>query len=61
MLLGAIDGWKAGLALDQQVIRFLLAIRPAGPVAGDVAGDEARKPLNYCFRIEPNALCSTRG
>ncbi len=34
---------QSRLALDQQVVGFLVAIRPVGAVTGDVANDQARK------------------
>ncbi len=52
---GAGDGDEPGLALHQQVVGLLVAVRPGGAVAGDVADDQARVPLpqGLCAEAEP--------
>jgi hypothetical protein len=52
---GAGDRHEAGLALDQQVVRLLVAVRPVGAVAGDVAHDDRRLLLGQHVIAETEA------
>ena len=52
LLLGARDGHHARLALNQQIVGFLVPIRPRVAVAGDIADDERRIGLPQSVRSE---------
>ena len=60
LLLGACDGEQACLALDQQIVGLLVAVRTRRPVPGDIADDERWIGLPQPIRSEGQARRRSR-